>query len=183
MPAPDPWLTAAEVRERRPKRLKATDDPEIVRLIAKFEDTAERYIGCARRVRPFTWTGTARDGILDLPYVEIVTCSIEGTAVTADRLDARNGRVDGVVSRRVNVTGTHGLTEPEETLLAACALYVERMIAIDNSGQSRDTLSKVFEGGISERYSTPNWAEGRPTGFLQVDADLNSVPNRRPTVF
>ena len=30
------------------------------------------------------------------------------------------------------------------------------------------------------RYSTPDWNRGRPTGFLEVDRLLNSLPIFRP---
>lgn len=183
MPAPDPYLTAQEVRDRRPKRLKSSDDAEIVRLVAKFEDIAERYIGQAFREREFTYTGTPVDGVLRLPYVEVTACTLDGTAVAAADLDVAAGTVSTWGCSRVTAAGTHGVAAPPEILLGACAVYCERMIAVDNSGQTRDTLSRVFEGGISERYSTPNWDEGRPTGFLQVDADLDSIRNRRPMVF
>lgn len=183
MPAPDPYLTAEQVRARRPKRLKADQDPEIAQHVSRFEGIAELYIGQAFREREFTFTGTPVDGVLHLPYTEVTACTIDGVAVAADDLDVAGGKVHTWACGPVTAAGTHGVTEPPEILLSACAFYVERMVTIDNSGSSRDTLSKVFEGGISERYSTPNWAEGRPTGFLQVDADLNSLTNRRFVVF
>lgn len=183
MPAPDPWLTAAEVRDRRPKRLKPADDDEIVRQVARFEDIAERYIDQAQREREATWTGRAIDGILHLPHNTVTACTIDGIEVDADDLDVEAGNVRHWGCARVTAVYTHGVSEPPELLLSACARYAERMVTLDASGQERDTLSRVFEGGVSERYSTPNWDEGRPTGFLQIDADLNSVRNRRPMVF
>lgn len=188
MPAPDPYLAAVEVRARRPRRLTAADDAEIESLVARFEDIVERYLDQAFREREATHTGSASGGWLELPHHLVSAVALEnadGNDITlaADALDAERGRVATWASGPLTAAYTHGDTEPPEILLAACATYCERMVAIDNSGSTRDTLSKVFDGGISERYSTPNAAEGRPTGFIQIDADLNSMRNRRPVVF
>jgi hypothetical protein len=56
------------------------------------------------------------------------------------------------------------------------------MIVVERTATSRDTLSQSFEGGTT-RYSTPDWNAGRPTGFLQIDADLNSERDHRPRIF
>lgn len=188
MPAPDPYLTAVQVRARRPRRLTAADDTEIVSLVARFEDIAERYLDQAFRAREDTYTGYARGGWLELPHHLVTTSALEdadGNDITlaADALDSERGRVATWATGSLTAAYTHGATTPPEILLANCAIYCERMVAIDNSGSTRDTLSKVFDGGMSERYSTPNFAEGRPTGFLQIDADLNAMRNRRPMVF
>ena len=188
MAEPDPYLTAEEVRARRPRRLTSADDPDIVSLVARFEDIVERYLDQAFREREATHTGRVSGGWLELPHhlvtaVELVDSNDNDVTLAADALDSERGRVAVYAAGPLTATYTHGETDPPELLLANCALYCDRMVSIDNSGSSRDTLSKVFDGGISERYSTPNFAEGRPTGFLQIDADLNAMRNRRRVIF
>jgi hypothetical protein len=56
------------------------------------------------------------------------------------------------------------------------------MVTVDGSGAGRDTLLTITDAGTT-RYSTPNKAEGRPTGFLQVDNYLNALHSYRRRVF
>jgi len=50
------------------------------------------------------------------------------------------------------------------------------------AGVSRNTLSEATDAGTT-RYSTPDWEGGRPTGWLEVDRLLNTLPDYRVSVF
>ena len=63
-------------------------------------------------------------------------------------------------------------------MLDACTEYVLCVLRARASGVSRNTLSEATEAGTT-RYSTPDWSAGRPTGWLEVDRLLNSLPDYR----
>lgn len=123
----DPYLTPAQVRDRRPDQLAQIADDDTARHVAAFEEIAEAYRGVA-----FIDRGQ------DLP-----------TYVT-----------------------------PPETILDACAEYVVSVVRNRSVGTSRDVIAQSFDGGVT-RYSTPDWRAGRPTGYLEVDRLLNSMPDYR----
>jgi hypothetical protein len=171
-----PWMTADDVTTRRPGISDATDGA-IEALIAEFEQLAERYLGVSYLTREAVHTGFPVDGVLELPHLQVV--SVESlvdendTAVTY-KLNKRRGTIYDLRHHgELTAEYTHGLNAPTPRLLGACARWVERMIVVDRTGTSRDVLSQSFESGTT-RYSTPDWAAGRPTGFLQIDADLNA---------
>ncbi len=68
--------------------------------------------------------------------------------------------------------------EPPETILDACAEYVAAVSRSRSAGSTRDVIAQTFDGGLT-RYSTPDWGAGRPTGYLEVDRLLNSLPDYR----
>lgn len=190
MTAPAPYFTGPQARsasEALAKRGQAADG-QIARFVAEFEPIAERRLGVAFRVRTATYEGTVRRGRLELPHVLIgeVTSltTLDEVEVTATRVDKRQGRVhvpvcDGTVLTAVY---THGLAEPTPGVAGACLDYVDRRIATDTSGTSRDVLAQGADGATT-RYSTPNRAAGRETGFLQVDALLDSEQDYLLSVF
>ncbi len=65
------------------------------------------------------------------------------------------------------------LTDVPSYLIAAATEYVLCVLTARSSGASRNTLAESTETGTT-RYSTPDWAAGRPTGFLEVDRLLNT---------
>lgn len=69
-------------------------------------------------------------------------------------------------------------TAPEE-FLRGCREYVRSCALADQSTVPRDVISQSFGDGGYTRYSTPDWAAGRPTGYLEVDRILNGLPDRR----
>lgn len=190
MTDPDPYFTGPLARAASPSLAKRGQqaDTVIARFVAEFEPIAERRIGVAFRVRTATFEGTVRHGVLELPNVMVVAVTSITTedevAVTASRVDKRRGRIhvpvcDGTVLTAVY---THGLAGPTPGIESACLDYVERRIATDTSGTSRDVLAQGADGATT-RYSTPNRAAGRETGFLQVDALLDSEQDYLLTVF
>ena len=74
--AVQPLLTAAQVRARRPRRLKPTDDDAIDLYVVEFGEIAEDYLGVACPPRESTYTGKARNGWMDLPDVQVTACTV-----------------------------------------------------------------------------------------------------------
>lgn len=190
MTDPDPYFTGQDARAASQALAArgAQADTQIARFVAEFEPIAERRLGVAFRVRTATHEGTVRRGRLELPNVAIVAVTSltteDDVAVTATRVDKRQGRIhvpvcDGTVLTAVY---THGLTEPTPGVAGACLDYVDRRIATDTSGTSRDVLAQGADGATT-RYSTPNRAAGRETGFLQVDALLDSEQDYLLSIF
>jgi hypothetical protein len=70
----------------------------------------------------------------------------------------------------------HGVDNPS-ALTRACILYVTGIVQRDDGGSGRDIIWQSTDGGL--RYSTPDWKAGRPTGMLDVDAALGSLPDHR----
>lgn len=176
------YLTAAQVRDRQP-RIEASD-AEITRLVSEFERIAERYRGVAFTTREVTHRGMPRRGVLELPHVQIISVTSvtdsDGNVLVFDTDDLDKARGCMFVNHTgwLTVAYTHGIATTPEGILSACAAYVMRRVANAASGTSRDVLSQNFDGGTT-RYSTPNWDEGRPTGYLDIDAALNAEQDYR----
>lgn len=185
-----PYLTAAQVRTRQPLIDDDTkySDASIDLLVTAFEGIVEEYRGIAyvNRTAVETVRAGRQSGVLLLehaPVVSLTSVMVDGTSANVSLLefDKATGRVwDGTWSYgdEVVVTYVHGLTAPPEVALRACAEFVRASIMSDKSGTSRDVIAQGYDGTIT-RYSTPNWHEGRPTGFLEVDALLNSLEDHR----
>ena len=62
----------------------------------------------------------------------------------------------------LSVTYSYGQATPP-SIKQACVQYVRAVALRELSDTSRDVIQQGFEGG-STRYSTPDWAAGRPTG-------------------
>jgi len=105
-----------------------------------------------------------------------------GRALTVDTLDEAEGRLHLCWHGRATSAFRHGLTSAPAALLDACTEYVLCVARSRASGVSRNTLSEATEVGTT-RYSTPDWEGGRPTGWLEVDRLLNTLPDYRVSVF
>jgi hypothetical protein len=81
----------------------------------------------------------------------------------------------------VVVAYDHGYDQPPPLVLRACRQYVRSCALADLSGMPRDVIGQSIDGGYT-RYSTPDKAAGRPTGYLEVDRLLNSLPDLRAGV-
>jgi hypothetical protein len=184
------YLTAAEVRSRVPALANATtySDAELNRLVAEFEEIAELFRGVSFTPRTATQVVTSPPNIVLLnrqPVRSITSFTVDGDAGTpADvTIDIVTGKISGggwVGAGSLSVTYTHGLDAPPAIVLRACAEYCRAVAFSDRSGQGRDVIAQSFDGGIT-RYSTPNMAQGRPTGFLEVDRLLSTVRDYRMT--
>lgn len=187
-----PYLTATEIRDKaRSEDLRNTDlfsDADLEDLVAEFEEIAEDYCGVAFIPRTVTEvvTMTCSDVVILQPKITAVSAlTIDGTASTAYSIDDASNAAAGLLildSRTtgdVSVTYTHGFATLPATVSRACVQYVRACALRDDSNVTRDVISVGFEGG-STRYSTPDPAAGRPTGYIEVDRLLNSTGWRRP---
>lgn len=181
----DPYLTPDQIRARIGTYLPDATDPTIEDVVGEFEELAERYRGVAYVPRDAADTFvTCRSALLlSHTYIrEIDTLTADGTTVDVDTLiiDAPTGYVTpaGPLAAPIVVTYSHGLDSPPRTILRACAEYVRSVLQVDRAGTTRDVVATSFDGGIT-RYSTPSWDDGRPTGWLEVDRLLNSMPDHR----
>ena len=184
------YLTASSAKSRD-TRLADFTDGAVDAQIAAFKEIAESYRGVAFE----TTTATAvkvpgRSGCkLLTPNVKLIAlsaASLDGTALTSDeRADVTIWADEGILERaagwsatQVSLTYTHGYASPPAAILDACTEYVLCVLRARASGVSRNTLSEATEAGTT-RYSTPDWSAGRPTGWLEVDRLLNSLPDYR----
>lgn len=188
------YLTASSAKDRD-IRLADFDDDAVTAQIAAFKEIAEPYRGVAFE----STTATAvrvpgRSGCkLLTPNVKIIAltaASLDGTALTSDeRADVTIWADEGILERtagwsatEVSLTYTHGYASPPAAVLDACTEYVLCVLRARASGVSRNTLSEATDAGTT-RYSTPDWSAGRPTGWLEVDRLLNTLPDYRISIF
>lgn len=187
-----PYVTAAQVVARVAPRVLEASTAQLEENIAEFEEIAEDYLGTAHAVR--TVTGEKQtiraDGrfLTKWPHVASVTAiSYDvGTAPAAadvvieDGIALRPARgANFPLGTVVTVTYTHGTATVPTRLKLAAIGYAVNVANTDNSGQSRDVLTQAFDGGTT-RYSTPDKAAGRPTGWLDVDRRLNAMTAEKP---
>ena len=187
------YVSAATVRSRVPQLANTTTYPtaELDRLVAEFTEIAERYLGVAYEPRTVTAEQVVRPNrLVKLAHTQVrsvTAATVDGVALDAGELtdivvDLFTGTVASsrwAGSDVATFTYSHGFDAPTETLLRACTEYVRSVAFADRSGQSRDVIAQSMDGSFT-RYSTPDWNRGRPTGFLEVDRMLNSLPVFRP---
>lgn len=177
---PIPYLTVDQIQERYPSSTGDVDVDGLVRLVAEFEDIAERYVGVAQTPRTRTVTDVVRDvdvwAAPDIKIRSVASVTVDGVALAGFTVDGRNGIVYlcGCVSGTLVATYDHGFDAPPEALLRACGEYVSSVCMSDASGTSRNIIGQSVDGSYI-RYSTPDWNAGRPTGWLEVDRLLNSL--------
>ena len=191
MTDPAPILTAAEVRAATVRYMDldaATyPDADIEALVAEFEEVFTDYRGVAPTPREITEVVTVPSVSSKLVLSWPVVSAVDSITVNAVELDADLYEFDGptgVITYQgafsslypASVVYTHGLAAVPAALSRACARYVASVLKSEESGTSRDVLSSNFDGGTT-RYSTPDKAAGRPTGWLEVDRLLNSLTN------
>lgn len=192
------YLTAAAVRERVARSgssspLASLPDDVIDEYVAEFEEIVEDYRGNAWIPRTVTEVVEVQHRTerlwLDWPLVRSVTSvTINGTALTASSYIVTKDA--GLITLRTpsatpeypaTVVYVHGMDAPNNALKRATALYVQRTAEAEKSGQGRDLIAQGIDGGTT-RYSTPDKAAGRPTGWLEVDRLLNSLRPRIPGI-
>ncbi len=109
---------------------------------------------------------------------------ITGIGIPAGSLVASvNSATSIVITELATATGTGIVfTLADPLLVDACRQYVRATALASRSGVPRDVISQNIEG-ITTRFSTPDKHARRPTGYLDVDRLLNSLPNyRHPAV-
>lgn len=182
-----PYLDADDIRQRYPRVTdQVASDEALEDLIEEFEDIAERYTGVAYLPREVTTTVEVCGNRWVSPHFLITaveSLEIEDVALTTHTFADGYGIDFGSYRRGTMViTYTHGMTEPPKAILRACYEYVRACAMADNSSVPRDVISQSGDG-FTTRYSTPDWAKRRPTGYIEVDRLLNSVTQyRRPVV-
>lgn len=190
-------LTPAEIRSAIPALADDQEfsDSTLAALVAEFTEIAQNYRGVAYQpttstetFTPMTYGATTME-LSRAKITGLTSVVIDGTTADASTynvlewgelgrsLSFRSSAI-GYVGASVVVTYTHGYVTPPTTLLRACKQYVRAVALTDRSNVSRDVIAQSFEG-MTTRYSTPDWNAGRPTGYLEVDRLLNSLPDYR----
>lgn len=187
-------MTVAEVKRRVDRGavagiLNGWSDDDITEMVSEVAEVASEYRGVAYETTTATEvhrvTSATTGLVLREPLAQAITSvTIDGSTIDSSLyvLDSFEAilRYDSGFSPSfpVTVVYTHGLTAVPARLKRAIALYVQEVASLEQSGTGRNMLSQTFDGG-STRYSTPDMAAGRPTGWLEVDRLLNSLPDYR----
>lgn len=174
-----PWPSASDIADRYEVGL---NNAQIESLVAEFAEIAERYRGAALDPREVTEAHTAPTGWFHVrrwPLASIEDLEADGDPVDVETVTFdKYGRVDlPAGAESVTITYKHGVETPA-LARRACVEYVRSVAQTERSGVSRDIIRQSFDGGFTQ-YSTPDWERGRPTGFLEVDRLLNSLPDYR----
>lgn len=194
MPAA-PYLTPAQIRVRVPSLADVSKYPDVALsdLVTEFEELAEEYRGVAFTPRTAVETQTVAPGatvlILNHPRVRsVASLVVDGTTVGATTykvteagwLESSTGLsiAGGYSTAAAVVTYDHGLDSPRLGLLRACREYVRICAIADRSSVPREVIASSADG-MTNRYSTPDKEQGRPTGYLEVDRLLSSLPDYR----
>ncbi len=190
--ADDPLLEPDEVRDRVPigaKPLDAPrwDDDRIAAKVTRFEDLVLQYRGevaathaATETVRPVGVSDLLR---LSWPRLTAITSitTAGGTVIDDDLYEIQRGFVRikggswwGRYGCDLEVVYEHGFAGPEG-LKDACALYVSKHAGLDKGGASRDMSAE----GEFRSYIQPDMNAGRPTGWIDVDVELNTLTDYR----
>lgn len=193
------YQTAAQIRAAVPAVASASDFPDdtLDRLVASFEEIAEDYRGVAYEPRTATDTfllDTPRctlvltwSKVRSITSVTITDPAVGGSAVVIDASLYTFDPTGGILhyptgfpaGAKIEVVYEHGFDAPPNILVEACWEYVRARALQNRSSVGRDVIAQGVEGGGTTRYSTANKREGRPTGYLDVDRLLNSLPDFR----
>lgn len=201
--SPTPYVEPVDVRGRVDALRDTEDFPDsmLADLISEFEEIAESYRGVAYTPRERTETQelySIRSDMVEFrrdrhrvflkwPEVrEVSSLSVElyGVTTVVDlatlRIDGHAGSVDLGADFEGTATFVykHGLDAPSSMLKRCCRVYVRAAVLADQTGLPRDVIVSTFEG-MTNRFSTPDWDKGRPTGYLDVDRLLNTLKDYR----
>lgn len=192
------YLSVADVRAAVPALRNATTYPDatIERAVASFEEIAEDYRGVAYEPRtetevfvldcPRTTLRLTHPKVRTITSVTVTAPAVGGTPTVIAAALYTFDPDSGILSyptgfdadARAGVIYVHGLDEPPQTLIDATLDYVRARALQGGSGVPRDAISQSVEG-MTTRFSTPDKNAGRPTGYLDVDRLLNSLPDYR----
>lgn len=107
---------------------------------------------------------------------------ITGTGIPAGtRIASINTTTSIELTANATASGTITASIVDPVLARACKEYVRACALASRSNVPRDVISQSVEG-LTTRFSTPDKRAGRPTGYIEVDRLLNSLPNRRVLV-
>lgn len=180
------YISADDLRTRVSSLDDTTiEDEWLEDLVEEFEDIAERYLGVAYESRTETETfDLCRSSTVVLKWAKVTAVSaitLDAVAVDADSYTFTDGysiRFTYPKTGVLSITYTHGESAPSKPILRACREYVRACALADRSRVPRDAFA-VDVDGLNYRLSTPDFAANRPTGFIEVDRLLNSVPSYR----
>lgn len=180
------YLTPTEVRAANGSRLNDPStypDDVLAGHVEAFEALAERYRGVAytRRTRTELVAPSGGPLVLAWPMVhEVLEITDGGTDVDCGyTLDAEAGVLYGQFPRcHLTVVYEHGFETTPAAVRRACALYVWHEATADATPDQGNMLSIATDVGV-ERRATPDWAAGRPTGWMDVDRILNALDDYR----
>lgn len=151
----------------------------------EFEDIAERWTGKAWVPRYAKDRLPYATHLLSNLAVRSILAAVDGDDVAADFSDwllepwglvtSTSGAPVLTGTWPYTVRYTHGADRPPVELKNACAAYVRAKALQGGNRVGRDVLSMTDPAGIGTQFSTPSWAQGRPTGFLDIDAVLTSL--------
>lgn len=174
---------------------KVLDDPAVFpasvieRVRSEFEDIAEEYTGCAYVPR----AGVAKlvgDGTRTAVLPEMFIRSVDSVVLDGTTLDPSVYEWNDVglvtltnsscftAGKSLVVTYTFGQDRPPAGLVNACKEFIRAQLLRARTNLPRNMLSVSTEAGV-ERVATANWDTGNPTGWLNVDAALNQLPDHR----
>lgn len=200
-----PYLTADEVRDAVDFLGDDAKYPDalIASYVSEFEGLAEQYRGVAFTPRNTTEQLEAPSGVgrvtLSWPRVRGVTLvTVDGVEIdnTTYRLQPASTVASSVTftatgqwpTGLVVVSYQHGYDIPAAgdpvgaIVRAGCTEYVKSVAAARPQPSGREVLATGVDGGWT-RYSAPDAARGRPTGWVEVDRLLNNLPDYRTPVF
>lgn len=155
-------------------------DDRLIELREEFLDLATEYLGWSPVQRVATKALAAYERIVILDYDGATVRSVvdaDGTEFAFTQ-DGPTVTLDAWSSDPLTVVYVHGAAKPPHAATEACVAYVRATANQAASGVDRDAISVGYDG-TTTRYSTADWAAGRPTGFLSVDRLLNSLPSHR----
>lgn len=151
----------------------------------EFEAIAEQYLGVAfvPRAARETIIGTGQPHLVvghPMPRA-IRSLTIDGApvdvaAVQLDEAGWLQRDEPWPLGAKIAVVYEHGFDSPPGPIVRACIEYVRAGLLQATSGVPRNTIDVSIEG-VSLRTSTADITQGRPTGWLTVDAALNQAPN------
>lgn len=183
-------MTATALRAVKPlDNTEKFPDATLEALVSEFEALAEEYRGCSFLSRTGTVTRPGnRTTTLDLPHVDVTaltSITIDGTALSTEqralvaiRSGGRLVRDAGWYGTNIVVVYTYGITTPP-AILRACREWVRAKATAEAGNLPRNVAVPVDGSASFPAVSRADWAAGTPTGLPQVDAALNSLPDRR----
>lgn len=186
-------LTASAIRARVPLLSSTADFPDATldELVTEFVELAAEYRGVsylpvtgeveqvgldAERVIRLRWARVTAVASVSVQWLGSTVSVPLGVVQIQGPRDLDLG---AAYTGQATITYSHGYTTPPTRLLRACREYVRASALRDRSNVGRDVITQAGEAGGTTRYSTPDWEKGRPTGFVLVDAELNSLPDYR----
>lgn len=180
----------AQARLTALAEFSATD---VEREIAIFKRIAEDFCGVAFESTAntsYTVTPPRTTYEIILPHqrvTAVTSVTVDGTALssTAYTKFLRSGIIHYAGAfpalKDTVVVYTHGHTTTPEPIIEAACQYALASLRSRNSGVSREMASQQVDGGWVQ-FRTPNWAEGRPTGWTEPDRLLNEFRHEKMAV-